>query len=430
METVPVHKDNWIPRSPVFTSYQYITPENTVIAADFSWSTKRPTVNLDNYEKIIKVDCSNNEILNLSFDTPESASMAYKSWVDVKNLAFLLGHEHKCNAIESVSFLSAENLQITDESKLIINTRSLTHNDILGDYAMSIRPTSKTRLRKRVDDAPGYILDVNYDRKTKKAKKKKLEIAAMVDKDDNTPGPSLYCKDCFLNGGVSMNFDMNSSNGTISGLNARFKGNFKANMDADLQVPAAKNSSLNWYPISHLELNPIQVPGIFSLGAYVSLIAAFEFDMPQDIQAGLGFDFKYKFHFDLASVSVFEKPRPKFNSKSLMKPHEYKTENFNVMSAHAHLSPSIGLKFTVFNQHILRANIAIENTLGFDVLDPGNGNSCVSQKTNMKLFHQNSADLQLSIPGRNFTTNLFSSDKQPLGCKFCNRCYEKNIVNK
>ena len=119
MNSVPVVRTSWEPRSQIDASYAKLLDDDTqgFAGTDFTFMTSRPTIRLANFLQITHIGCTPDQ-LALVFDKKESADSAIKAWNSTNDFTVIVPHEAQCNGDKAIS-LAVHGMEQKDNNVLM-----------------------------------------------------------------------------------------------------------------------------------------------------------------------------------------------------------------------------------------------------------------------------------------------------------------------
>lgn len=422
LETVSIHRQSFEPEVAVNGAYQK-QEDGSKISARFKWNTKRPTLNLDNFDQIKQVDCRE-DLVHIKFDTPENAKAAHNAWKDVRNLAVMLGHEHQCKGIGNVSTLAVERVMEPNEIELIIDTLVLEYDQLFDGFDLFInrRPFSETGRSRFRDFAKIHKFDLNYDRTNQsviKEDKKLLQLAAGI---DSVSGYNeIHCFNCYMTGNLNVSMHMQYRRGHIEAYQVWVNGEIKANIDLDVFALATTAKSLVHFNIASLGFTPFIVPGIFSMGPSIRLDVGMEIRVLQSVGVNFGYDYHHKFDFFAQGTNFSSKPKTIYTGKPVVNAHKVELDTQLELLATAYILPYLS-----FGAEILRDKVSLNLGLGNSIsakVSAGGGHDCPKGRFNLALVQSHDVEFWIESLDHYYWFGIKSSPENNLICSFCNMCF-------
>lgn len=429
MATMPVIRDSFEPRTLVKSAYQYITSSNNVVAANFKWDARRPTLILDNFKQINEIECSGNSV-TITFDTVDSASMAFRAWSQVHDLAIVLGHEHECQGIKNVSTLSVNKISSPEENRLVLDTTGMSYSELMGGYELEI--TKRTpeqhqffRTRKSTFKSKEYKIDYNYDRYTQKVKEPVLlipNVSVGIGRDYvSTYGK---CTNCFMTGTAHLELYIKSKMGVIKQYKLVIDGEVKANMDMNIDIRATHKSKLINNPIAEVPLTPIYVPGVLQFGPMILFKTSVELRVEQRFQFTFGYNYTYKFGVTVESDPLNPgTPKTTQVGKPIVDAHMYKSATDSQITISAHVAPAFEIGLHIFQNAVFELTMKFDNSIGVRV-SGGIASGCAHGRRNIAMVEKHTLGVGVNLPGDfRMGTALLTTGNMVLACAFCDRCF-------
>jgi hypothetical protein len=168
-------------------------PSGSIVIANVTFNSLRPLIILSNFVQILDVTCQDMEqtgdtdfpeliypSLELVFDTPENAKLAFEEWSATKDLAIYVSHELECNRYKKAMLVMVSEWEIkgTNIKMMIYN---LKWENVIKDYHVSV---AKHREGK-------YRLDANYDTKTNSSINRDIRMYS-------SETSNVTCVDCYM----------------------------------------------------------------------------------------------------------------------------------------------------------------------------------------------------------------------------------------
>ncbi|KAJ3366033.1 hypothetical protein GGF32_007533 [Allomyces javanicus] len=438
MHTVPVPRKSYEPRMQIKAAYvapvaphQSLIQKPGVAIADCQFQATKPMLNLDNFEQIKSIRCAGNTV-TITFDGDASAATAQAEWTAhaaSTNLAVMIGAEWKCGGKDTTAFRHVQTVATTHNT-LVLKTDEATSDELVQDYAIEVNQyddvAGEQELRKRglFNWSKGKVwpwsLYVNYDKATEQPAKR--DIALLT-----TPWAGAHCIDCYVKGEAALKIRVTGSVIVVKTYEIELSGELKANLDLLLSIYQTARTDLYRVPLWTLPLNPVAVPGVFSLGPELRLIAAISYGSDEQLDVATGFDLHLPLKWTMASDNgLFGKPKftssfePAFNYHPVTA-----SQDFSVRVA-AHLIPEFGVTIAVLSMTAFSLDFGVDNALGVQV---SRGKYAELQCPDgagigLLLYRQHDVDFAVRSPILNKKYTLWSSGRRALPCpnNACNRC--------
>jgi hypothetical protein len=304
LTTLGVTREDYEPNKRFKAAYMVgKDPATTNVMAHFDITTKRRTINLDNFRQIIDIDCSTDDI-RLTFDHPRRSKKAMERWSRVDDLTFYIGHEHNCLGVHKVYTASVDRIQ-RQGLVLIVHTTPCNAEDVIDTYELNFAHGAKSssrmpesKLQKRgirsffrnigqkikdgfhttVDKVvqvaqvvkekvvevvktdwhkTGVIpFDINYDKNTKTIKKPLIQLL-------NTARAKLDCINCYTTGSTVIELHIKATLSVVTEYTLAIDGDIHANMDFDLTIKAMRDKFAFRANVFSIPLSPFTIPGVF-----------------------------------------------------------------------------------------------------------------------------------------------------------------------
>lgn len=421
LDTVPIHRESFEPDIGVRAAYQK-KEHGSNISARFKWNTKRPTLNLDNFDQIKEVDCRE-DLVNITFDSPDNAQSAYRAWKNISHLAVMLGHEHRCKGIGNVSTLAVEKVLEPKDTMLTIDTIVLKYDQLFDGFEVFInrRPHKETRRSKVREFVKTHKFDLNYNRTTQaviKEDKKLLQISAGIDL--NSGYTEIHCWHCYLTGDLNISLHIQSKFGRVEAYKLWVNGEITANLDLDVFLLATTFKPLLQFNIASLPLTPFFVPGLFELGPSIRLDVGVDIRVLQTLGIGLGYDYKHKFEFFAEGTDLASKPKTTYSGKPVVNAHKVKLDVETDLYAVAYILPYISLGAR-FEGEQVSMNLGLGNSISAKV-SAGVGHDCAKGRYNLALVKQHDVEFWIESFVHYYWFGIYSTGDINLFCAFCNMC--------
>ncbi|KAJ3376195.1 hypothetical protein GGF31_000262 [Allomyces arbusculus] len=435
MRTVPVPRKSYEPRTQIKAAYvapvaphQSLTQKSGVAIADCQFQTAKPMLNLDNYVQIKLIQCAGNTV-TIKFDGDASAAKAQAEWTTHAKLAVMIGAEWKCGGKDTTAFRHVQAVATTHNT-LVLTTEEATSDELVQDYAIEVNQyddvAGEQELRKRglFNWSKGKVwpwpLYVNYDKATEQPAKH--DIALLT-----TPWAGAHCIDCYVKGEAALKIRVTGSVIVVKTYEIELSGELKANFDLLLSIYQTASTDLYRVPLWTLPLNPVAVPGVFSLGPELRLIAAISYGSDEQLDFTTGFDLNLPLKWTMASDNgLFGKPKFTSSFEPAFNYHPVTTsQDFSVRVA-AHLIPEFGVTIAILSMTAFSLDFGVDNALGVQLSRGKYADLQCPDGTGigLLLYRQHDVDFAVRSPILNKKYTLWSSGRRALPCpnNACNRC--------
>ncbi|KNE59120.1 hypothetical protein AMAG_03458 [Allomyces macrogynus ATCC 38327] len=438
MRTVPVPRKSYEPRTQIKAAYvapvaphQSLIQKPGVAIADCQFQTTKPMLNLDNFVQIKSIRCAGNTV-TIAFDGDASAAKAQAEWTThatSTNLAVMIGAEWKCGGKDATAFRHVQAVDMT-HGTLVLTTEEATSDELVQDYAIEVNQyddvAGEQELRKRglfnwsKSKVWPWSLYVNYDKATEQPAKR--DIALLT-----TPWAGAHCIDCYVKGEAALKIRVTGSVIVVKSYEIELSGDLKANLDLLLSIYQTARTDLYRVPLWALPLNPVAVPGVFSLGPELRLIAAVTYGSDEQLDVTTGFDLDLPLKWTMASdKGLFGKPKftssfePAFNYHPVTA-----SQDFSVRVA-AHLIPEFGVTIAILSMTAFSLDFGVDNALGVQLSRGKYADLRCPDGVGigLLLYRQHDVDFAVRSPILNKKYTLWSSGRRALPCpnNACNRC--------
>ena len=430
MNSIPVPRDSWEPRTTVQSSYGAINDntEKVFALATLEMNTTLPTVRLDNFLQIKSVECvftPSTSFINLQFDSEMSAQEAFRSWSAVPEMGIIVGHEKGCNGDEVATFALIK-LAI-DEKEVILEVGRKERKDIVAEWAVSVTQhpvIEKNHLSRRDYEKNMKIpLDFNADAALK-----------------NIGDPFFWflgcqyiqCWDCYTLGEAQVEIDFRGHFYNLTSYKMRVHGNFKANLNLKLIVVPQDETFLWWNYITFVPLTPFIIPGVFTLGPQFRIMGAVVVYADTEVSGTIGFDVNMPFDHEISSNDLETPVSSRNFSKTKFTYHPL---NLIVMDptptyigGHLMLAPEMGVGINIVTTKVVDVAIRIQNQIGF-IHRYGNLTKCKGEKPSTEIFHRHKFQHVFSpAPLISFIYLDWDSALMPIKCFDCNSCADDTKI--
>lgn len=424
LHTFPVFRSSFIPTTEVHAEYKHSSIESR-ISAKFKWNTKRPTINLDNFAEIVEIDCKN-DLVSITFDSPESAVHAHDAWTNITDFAVILGHEHKCKGIGNVTTLSVEKVLAPKGIELVLDTLVLDNKDVFDDFEVDINklPGSEQQRGRDIVRFKKHQVDWNYNRQNQSIinHDKNFKFAPGI--DNVLMYAEVHCRECFVTGDVNIGIHLKVRFGVIRAYKVRVNGDLKASVDLDVFLQGTLILPIASKVLADIPLSPIMVPGVFTFGPGLELLAVLDIRLVQSVQLRLGYNYTHKFDFAADSGDDMKiKPKTNYKGFPVIIPTVAKMGEDQQARLVTHLIPIIKIGMTV-HHHTFALNLGLDNAVIAKVT-AGVGGDCKKGRVNIALVKKHDVDFWVGGEEmRTYGYNFYSTGDMNLFCAFCNKCIE------
>jgi hypothetical protein len=427
MTYVPIPRTDYAPKNTIKCAFEHIVPQtNKIVTAHMKIDTKRPTLNLDNFLQIKKIDCVQ-DLVRLTFDTAANAKTAYDAWANTKDLAVMLGYQHKCKDVPETATLSVEKILSPDGATLVIDTVSLDAKDVITEYELDITQNAQSTVSKRNlfsfldrkwSRTLNYPFSVNFDRQTQTVVRPEIKLL-------DTKLGVASCNNCFTHGDASIGLHIRATLIVVREYKVHLFGDFKANMDLALQVFESNGFVLPPVTLWSLPLTPIQVPGIFHFGPELLLQTGVSLEVPEPISVQYGWDLGFKFDYGIQSTrGLFAKPELIKQGIPTLREHQFKATKDIKVKVAGHLIPAISMNLSVLRIPAFDMRLQLDSSLGVSVTT-GKFMRCPEDKLQIELFHEHDFTFDIRGPRINTRLDIYKSGQLPIKCFFCDKCFPK-----
>ncbi|KAJ3317541.1 hypothetical protein HDV06_001503, partial [Boothiomyces sp. JEL0866] len=392
MQSVPVPRDGWNPLDTIKAAFKLEVDNLKKVAAGLEFTPSFPTINLANFPGI-DVQCVG-EAIKLTFDDIEKAKEANQAWTAIQDLHFLVSHEVQCNGVnETLAFQVAQ--IVLDGNDLIVNHNPKEVHSLVNDFKLLIAHIQSAKSSNIFDwfnwNSEGkvltYSMDVNY------------ADGQVTDKDISifkAPEAQVSCADCYVHGDASVKIAITGTALKINSYEIDLTGDFKANMDVDLEIFEAHNQFLLKNKLFSKSLSAVTVGGLFSFTPEIILESGISYSVTEAVDASYGFDFDFPFDYKISSTLS-----PSFtpNSKPKITQHDLTVSKDIQVSASAHLIPSFVLDLDIFNLVDFNLDLALDTSLGLE-FNTGKFKTCPTQSFDVALISE--SDVTLDVKSTKF----------------------------
>ncbi|KAJ3362487.1 hypothetical protein HDU91_003389, partial [Kappamyces sp. JEL0680] len=391
---------------------------NRLLSAEVNINTKQPALNLDNFKDIADIDCSSNQI-QVTFHSAEFVDVAVKEWGATPNLALFFPHSRACGGLVKAQAFSVSSMTAAG-NKLVIASAPMNIDDVIEDYEMNITQTDlapavakRGFIHQNGNISKSFQLNLNFDPATQSAVKPSIGF--------DTPFIDAHCINCYAHGSATISLNVKATLLIVNHYELKVDGGFWANLDVDLNAPAAHNKYLLKKNLATIPITPIQAPGVFSFGPELVLDAGITYEVTEDVHFSYGFDVALPFTVTATSNSLLKAPTitksftPAINQHSLVR-----TKDIQVGVA-GHLIPGINLDLKIFQLDLIQMDLALDNSLGVN-FNTGKFTVCPEDKFDVTLYHEHDLyfDIRFALFKRHI--DIYDTGKLPLACFFCKQC--------
>lgn len=421
MTSIPVVRTSWEARTNIQSSFGSITEGSgtNLVVANFDFNTTRPTIRLDNYVEIVKIGCETYNEIDIQFDKETNAKEAYREWSNTPNLAFLTGHEHKCN-FDLVGSFFVSHMHLEDDS-IVATVQAVPREAIVSDWEVAITQSPvhhSSDLVKR-DYGRNFTipLDWSLDSEMKKIGDPYFWFLGCQ---------FVFCSECWTKGQAQMQVEFKGHGLTVNQYKLRVKGDFIANLNLKLLAVPQNETYLYWDYIAVFPLTAFAIPGIFTLGPQLRIMAAFVTYADTELSAVFGFNVDMPFDIEIASKNLTDPPSTRNHQKTKFTYHPLKLIVFEprptYIGGHLMLAPEIAIGLILHHTPILDIAVRVQNQIGF-VHRYGNLTKCKGETPHTEIFHRHKFQHTLSpTPFITLIYTHYDTDMLPITCLECNSC--------
>ena len=414
MFVVPVPRNEWHPTTQIKASYismnqaeQSEDPTVSSTEAIFSINATNPSINVDNFPSIKKVECSRNDTVKLTFDSRTNLDSALAAWSKSPYLFFWLNPQYECFGSREVQSFNASYLVVRDPLTLIAVGHIADRSAMFGDFEVSLKPRHAHSKSFQVS------LNMNY------------KHGQVVNPDQILiAGRRMYvsCTNCFLSGYMSWEFNIRSKKGVIKEYRLIQKGGMKGNIDVNMLFFLHREENLIRFSLAALPLlNPITIPGILSFGPEVSLDMAFSYELLEPFSMAFGFDFGHTYELDIHSIhGLASIPTIKRTISNIpIRAHPFNHSIDVAADLGLHLIPTVAFKLTIGGIELLKAALSFDNSIGIQIFE-GKQTIC-KEKKEYRMYDRHSFNFDiLTLPlAWKYLYPLWNSGDHYFSCPFC-----------
>ncbi|KAJ3320100.1 hypothetical protein HDV06_005665 [Boothiomyces sp. JEL0866] len=401
---VSLPRNSYVPSNSIKTAFKLPTKSNQAALAWMDIATLQPTVNLANFAHITGIACLNSAI-EITFDDRNHTHGAFHSWSTTPNLAMMINHEIKCHGVDGVTAYQVSSLAIQN-LKLLVSFQPLEMPKLLQNYTLDVvqlkdsQPLSKRgfwdTFKWTKDGGVSKSFGINYSADTQGAVQGLIPIVS----DGKF---SINCLNCFAEGTIGIHATVKGLFLAIESYEIDFIGELKANMDIDLKVEGGKFGYRK--KLFDLQLLSIGVPALFTFSPGIELDTATNFDMAEDIEVTVGFDYSLPLELSIASTNgIFGIPTITTVAKSIVNSHPLALSKDIGMKMDMHLIPMINLDLKVLFLDGFQLSLEFDNQMALDVTLNASGN-CTTEAA---LYEQNDVNFYYRSPSSVHKYSLFT----------------------
>ena len=417
MYVVRVSRLDWQPRNSMMAGYgsssnstdlrdQTITSSTQAI---FTINSTNPSINIDNFASIKRVDCKRKDTVTLTFDLAENLDAAEAAWSQSPYLVFWLNPQYKCFGSNEVQAFNVSHVVKNKLDRTLIAVgHQADHTAMFGDFEVTVRPgehvsSSSFNLPVDMNYKDGHVLNPN-----------KVLI--------NSKRLQANCTNCYLSGSMSWELYIRAKKWDVKEYRLIQKGAIKGNMDMNLLFPLHHDDNLIRFSLAALPLlNPLTVPGVLTFGPELSLDMAFSYGLMEPFSMAFGFDYGHSYELDihsdkgLASIPNVVKTVSSIPTRA----HTFNHSTDVAADLGLHLIPTLGFKLQIGGIRAFEVALSFDNSVGVQIFQ-GNKTICKGKKE-YRMYHEHSFDFDiLNLPLMwKYRYPFWDSGKSYIHCPFC-----------
>lgn len=403
LSSVSTHRKAFDPATTIKANYESINRvSGNQLQAKFSLGTKKPSVNIANFDQIIGVECKSLYRVNLVFVDVQSAQVAFQSW-NGTSLVLYLDHAYKCGGSNTVQAVKTVSL-VLKEKAISVSTIPIGLKDFIQDFEMAI---TKAQLGSPVRIPVGF----NYDIQTLQIKNPSISMF----QNNIATGA---CSNCYGNGSVDFEFTMKGSYVSIKEYAFKLNGLLDATVDIELNLQKSGDITVFRKRLYEHSFGNLTVPGILDFNPTAILETAIALQTDQSGSVTFGADATVPIAFEAKSTNgLFGQPVFKSSGIPTIRPHPLTIQNGKV-GVEGHITPLVTLDILVFQIPAFDFLLTLDNAMGMELTSDGKG--CFG--TSIYRHHLFGYKAASDILNWNKRAEVYNSGKVPIDCPMCAQC--------
>ena len=358
------------------------------------------------------ISCTDSTV-ELKFDDPKYAAMAYKAWKDVKEWVALFDYT---SCAEMLTTLKVTKVDYDGGNVISIPNNEIAPEKVLQDFEFQItsheNKTQQDSWIKGDTKGNNVAFNLNYDPDTNATVQPLIQLL-------ETKSGYVGCSDCFASGRLNYGAVFKGKGKQIESFKFFATGEVKANLDLQMESYKGGSGMSIGKSLVALTFGAIGSPGLFTLSSSVNLEAGINVNAPEEkVIATVGFDATIPFSMDISSNNSLKSfPTQTGSFKPALNFHEFVSNEAKV-NVEAILTPSIDFGFHMLGLQ-LGWVLALENVVGSTV---GFGNPKCPSSYTLGMYQQSKAILTTNVLTKQYYTELASSPRIEIECSRCNKC--------
>jgi hypothetical protein len=396
---------------------------DTIHQARFLINSTIPAVNLDNFPLISTIQCLDDDAtVILNFTDHSSALFAYQEWfLDSKsnnqNMTFFLNQHHGCFGKSHIQALHINSMSL-EKNSLIVDTQSLNHSIVFGNYEVYMGKIPASSLQPRYSKrdthtTKKYELNVNYLNGSVYNSN-----FTLVNFTKNVilqfPRISAYCIDCFTRGNASFDMYVKTANSKIVDYKIRTRGEIHSSAGFDFNFPKSADKRLVSFGAFYANLGPsIYIPGLFYFGLSAAFGGSFTYAANQKFKMQFGFETNEAFDIVIEpnrdsknfSISrIFELPKiTKLDTNlPVSKHHPFTITNTTDIIYSLHFSPMIDFTLAALEVDVGSFKLSFDTAIGLQSMT-GKARFCTNVEREFEMQRRHAFNFDVKLFGWSYS---------------------------